>query len=224
MIGDEIYTKLSSIHILDIEEYVAPRLKEITLFEFVVAVMLTQNTNDKNAWRAYSNLKSKIGSLSPDNILITPPEEISSSIKTAGMYIQRTRRIIELAEIFRQRDVDREITGLLEKGLIEDARRILLELPGIGLKTADVVLLMYYGVPVFPVDTHITRITRRLGFVKRRNYMAIRDFWMKNTSPGLYLPLHLLLIRHGRKICRARNPACTICVISEYCSFYKGIS
>lgn len=222
MIGDLIYTILSSAYTLDYEDFAAPRLKGVSLFEFITVVMLSQNTNDVNAWRAYSNLRAKLGSITPQKILETDINEIVECIRVAGMYNERARRIRELAEIFTKKNLEKEILRLIEQKQFDYARGLLRELPGVGSKTSDVVLLMYYGIPVFPVDTHISRITRRLGYVKGGKYEDIREFWMKNTSTSLYLPLHLLLITHGRLTCRARKPLCSICVIRDYCAFHKG--
>lgn len=222
MLGDEIYKRLLSTYTLDPEDFIAPRLQGISLFEFVVAVVLSQNTSDKNAWRAYTNLKSKLGCISPESIRRTRVEELAELIKVAGMHRERAHKLRELAEIFSKSDVEKRLHDMIERGDIARARKALLDLPGVGYKTTDVVLLMYYHVPTFPVDTHIARITRRLGYVKSSNYEEIRSFWMKNTTPTNYLPLHLLLIVHGRVTCKARKPLCDRCAIKDLCSVGRG--
>ncbi|MEM4717919.1 MAG: endonuclease III [Desulfurococcaceae archaeon] len=222
LLGDYVYTRLASRYVLNLEEFVAPRLKNISLFEFIVAVMLSQNTNDRNAWRAYDNLKKNIGEITPGRIESANLEEVAESIKIAGMYKNRALRIKELAQIFRLNDIDKHIRDHLMQNNIEKAREMLLEIPGVGYKTADVVLLMYYGVPVFPVDTHIMRVTIRMGFAKRKDYDSISRFWATNTSPSNYLKLHLLLITHGRETCKARKPRCTNCVLIDLCSYGVG--
>ncbi|MEM2170299.1 MAG: endonuclease III [Desulfurococcaceae archaeon] len=223
MIGDEIYKELLKAHLLGTEDFVAPRLRNTSLFEFIVAVMLSQNTSDRNALKAYTNLKSKLGSVTPSRVLEVGVEELADLIRIAGMHYERARRIRELAEVFLRRDVDNAIRLYIEQGDVNSARKELMGLSGVGYKTADVVLLMYYGVPVFPVDTHIARITRRLGYAKSGNYEEIRKFWMENTSPNNYLKLHLLLIAHGRKTCKARKPKCWECPINGLCGFNKGM-
>lgn len=218
-IGDIIYERLVNTYSIDLEDFVAPRLRHTNLFEFTVAVILSQNTSDVNAWRAYSRLLEVAGEITPSKILNTSIDQIAEAIKPSGMQYQRARKIKELAGAFIERDIVGEVEKTLREKGGEEARRKLLELPGIGPKTADVVLLMWFNAPSFPVDTHITRITLRLGYVARRNYEEIRRFWMENTNPQLYLPLHLLLITHGRKTCKARKPDCINCVIRNHCSY-----
>jgi len=222
LLGDLVCERLKSRYTIDLEEFVAPRLKGIPLFEFIVAVVLSQNTSDKNAWRAYSSLKSKLEEITPEKVLAMKLEELAEIIRPAGMHYVRARKLLELAKIFSERDVEKLVEETMRSNGIEEARRILLELPGVGFKTADVVLLMYFNQPVFPVDTHITRITLRLGFTRRRDYEEIRSFWMHSTSPGKYLELHLLLIEHGREICKARKPLCSECVLADICEYYRS--
>ena len=222
MIGNAIYERLRRRYSVRLEEFVAPRLRGVSLYEFIVAVMLSQNTSDENAWRAYVNLKKELGSVTPESVLKLSEGELAELIKPAGMQNQRAARIRELARAFLSTDVDAALKSLLSSGKLEEARSMLMEMPGVGPKTADVALLMYYGAPTFPVDTHIARITRRLGYVEKGNYEAVRKFWMENTSPELYLPLHLLLIAHGRETCKAGKPLCGNCVIRSFCAHGGG--
>jgi len=221
LLGNIIYSRLKSRYELSLEDFVAPRLRGISLFEFVIAVILSQNTSDKNAWRAYSNLKSRLGEITPKRVLELTVSELAELIRPAGMHYTRSGKILELARVFAEKNVESLVEGNIKRGNIEESRRLLLELPGIGFKTADVVLLMYFNQPVFPVDTHITRITSRLGFVKRRFYEEISAFWARSTSPDKYLELHLLLIEHGRETCKARKPLCEDCVIRDLCEHYR---
>ncbi|MEM0005117.1 MAG: endonuclease III [Desulfurococcaceae archaeon] len=222
MIGDVIHRKLSEIYELKIDEYIAPKLRDQGLFELLVAVMLSQNTSDENAWKAYGNIVSKVGSITPEKVLSISVDELAELIKPAGMQYQRSRKIRDLATVFKSINPEQVVLDLISRGDYEEARRYLMSLPGVGPKTADVILLMKYGAPSFPVDTHITRITLRMGFITKRNYESIRRFWMENTTPKHYLSLHLLLITHGRKTCKARKPTCSSCVIREHCAMYLG--
>lgn len=218
-IGDLVYERLSSTYTIDIEEFVAPRLRDTGLFEFLVAVMLSQNTNDRNAWRAYINLKNALGEITPGKVISISESQLAELIKTAGMHNNRARRMKELASVFIEQDIEKTITSRIRSGELEEARKILLSLPGVGVKTADVAMLMYYGKPYFPVDTHIMRITSRMGLVERVNYDAVSGFWRQNTSPGNLLRLHLLLITHGRRTCTARKPKCPECPIRDLCRY-----
>jgi len=81
---------------------------------------------------------------------------------------------------------------------------------------------MWFNAPTFSVDTHIARITLRMGFTSRRDYEEIRGFWTSNTLIDLYLPFHLLLIMLGRETCRAREPLCSVCIVRDYCRYCRG--
>lgn len=203
---------------VDPSSFIVNHVRGKSLFEFIIAVLLSQNTNDKNAIKAYERLKAITNNdLSPKKILSLGVDGIVNAIKPAGMYKQRARMIIELAKIFSEKEFQSRLEDRIRSSSVEDARRILLELPGIGPKTADVVLLMYFGKPTFPVDTHIMRITMRLGFIKKKDYEEARRFWMGFLDEKDYLEAHILLITHGRRICKARNPHCIRCLLSEYC-------
>ncbi len=100
----------------------------------------------------------------------------------------------------------------------EEARRMLMEMPGIGPKTADVVLLFSANKPTLPVDTHVNRVSKRLGLAPTNgDYEAVRKSLQSLFRPNDFLSVHLLLIAHGRKTCKARNPKCLSCPVSNYC-------
>ncbi len=202
---------------IDASSFIATRVRSKSLFEFIIAVLLSQNTSDRNAIRAYRNLKRLLKEISPEEVLEAGFDKIVDAIRVAGMYKYRARVIIELARLFKDKGFVDRLTMDLEVSNVESARKKLLSLPGIGVKTADVVLLMYFSKPVFPVDTHIKRITYRLGVVSKKDYETIRMFWEKVLDKKDYLKTHLLLITHGRKTCKARNPLCNKCVLSKWC-------
>ncbi|MET1160476.1 MAG: endonuclease III [Thermoprotei archaeon] len=203
--------------VIDTSEFIATHVRNRGLFEFIVGVMLSQNTSDRNAIAAYERLRRVLSSIAPESVLRAGMDTVSEAIKPAGMYRIRAKRIIELAELFSKPGFEYDLVKYISNASVEDARKKLMELPGIGAKTADVVLLMYFGKPTFPVDTHIARITRRLGVVNKSDYEEIRRFWMNVFKPEEYLEAHLLLIIHGRRTCKARKPLCRYCVIRDYC-------
>ncbi|MGC9011841.1 endonuclease III domain-containing protein [Thermogladius sp.] len=190
------------------------------LFEHLVAVLLSQNTSDKNAIKALSNLKNKLGEITPEKVLSLDIGELAQLIKPAGLHLQRAKRIVELASYLRDRL--EEFESEVRRMDVLEARRVLMNLPGVGEKTADVLLLVYFGKPAFPVDTHIKRITTRLGFVKGGSYKRVSGFWQSCLPPDKYLETHLLLIQHGRVTCKARKPSCHECPIKEFCEYYKS--
>ena len=202
---------------LRLEEFVAPiAWREGGLFELVVAVVLSQNTSDRNAIRAYRRLRERLGSISPEGVLELSLEELEELIKPAGMYKNRARVLKALAEAFRDGVVNPQRLAEMD---YEEARRFLTSLPGVGKKTADVVLL-YLGHPAFPVDTHIARIARRWGVGER--YDEVSNWFRKVVPPHKYLEVHLKLIQFGRDVCRARGPRCDVCPVGARCPSYKS--
>ncbi len=222
-LGSMIHRRLKQAYNIDSERFIATKIRRVNLFEFIVAVILSQNTNDYNAIKAYERLRSLCGGeITAKKILELSDEDIMSSIKIAGMYRQRTKKIKELAVIFNTRSIETLVRDI-ERLDVENARKMLMKMPGIGAKTADVVLLMYFSKPTFPVDTHIARITRRLGYLSKYDYETIRKWWMTILKPEQYLETHLLLITHGRNVCKAIKPLCHKCVIINLCNLGKKI-
>ena len=198
--------------------------KTRTLFELLVATILSQNTNSRNSSRAFRNLlKRKL--IHPKSIIEASMDEIRDSIKVAGLYNRKSIKLKELAQIFMEKDIEGELKQLLKED-VNRARGYLLNLPAIGRKTADIVLLFHYGKPVMPVDTHIARISKRLGFVpSKADYEEIRKVLeeaLEHDEEKL-LTMHLALISFGRKICSARNPKCKMCPVKTYCGHYRKI-
>ena len=183
------------------------------LFEAFIACILSQNTSDKNAYKAFLNLKRKLGELTPRKILSTPLEEIQECIRCAGLHKRKSLVLRRLAEVFDERKIMEVF-----KMPLEEARRRLLMLPGVGNKTADVILLFYAKKLTFPIDTHIKRIALRLGIVHGRvRYDDIRRSLMESFPKESYLEAHLYLIALGREYCLARKPKCDVCPLNDIC-------
>ncbi len=190
--------------------------KKYGLFELLVAIILSQRTYWKNTRRALEKFKDKYKGLG--DVVGSSVEEIAETIKPAGLYREKARVIKKLAE---------KIAGgelVLEKIIelsYEEARSKLLSIKGIGLKTADVFLMLAANQPVVPVDTHIARIARRTGIVdEKAGYEEIRRVLEEAVPPGQRSYLHFALIVFGRSICRPRKPRCSICPIKSYCMYW----
>ncbi|KUO82918.1 MAG: DNA lyase [Vulcanisaeta sp. OSP_8] len=192
------------------------------VFKALVVTILTQNTNDKNALRAYENLVKVVGDITPQRLLEVGEDAIANAIRVAGMYRVRARKILELSKVVIER-FGGDLSWIKDLP-VDEARKLLLELPGVGEKTADVILVNL-GKLAFPVDTHITRVSLRLGIVKSRNYGEIRSAWMRilKPDPSRYLDAHLRLIQFGREICRAREPRCNVCGFKDVCRYYNEV-
>lgn len=184
-------------------------------FKGLIRTILSQNTSRRNTQTAYQQLELLIG-VEPRKLAEASLEKIAEAIRPAGMHHQRAETLKRVAEFVLKR-YRGSLRPLLERPY-EEARRELIALPGVGRKTADVVLLFEGGMGVLPIDRHIQRIAIRLGLVpKRADYDEVRRILEEASSPERYLDLHLNLIRLGREICKARSPLCDICFLLDLC-------
>ncbi len=196
--------------------YVEPSWsKGLSLFELLVAIILSQRTYWKNTRRALERLRERYRS--PREIAESSIDEIAETIKPAGLYREKARIIRELAHMV----VDKKIVlEEIVKLPYHEARKKLLSIKGVGLKTADVFLMLAAEHPIVPVDTHIARIAKRTGIVdEKAGYDEIRSILEEAVDPGKRRSLHLALIMFGRSICKPRNPQCNICPIRELCKY-----
>lgn len=191
-------------------------------FEVLISTVLSQNTSDKNAIKAFENLRRLLGSpITPEKILEIPINLLENAIKPAGLYKRRARILKNLSlKITELGGMDR-ILSLPPN----EARSILMSIPGIGSKTADVVLLVTRNYPFFPIDTHIARISRRIGIASQNDdYERLSLKYREAVDPNKYLEVHLALIQFGRNICQARNPKCGICPLRDVCKYFLAHS
>jgi len=187
-------------------------------FEVLVSVILSQNTTDRNAIRALKNLKNAIGKITPESILNTRRDDIIKCIRPSGMYKGKAETIVRAARAFSEIGGEDAFLRMSPKR----AKSFLTGIKGIGVKTAEVVLMITHRADVFPVDTHIRRITLRLGVVRKANYEEISNFWKSIIPKDLYYTYHKKLIEFGRSICKARRPSCGNCCLKEICMYYKN--
>ncbi len=184
----------------------------------LVMTILSQHTNDINMYRAFESLKKAYSSW--EVVLAAPQDELAVTIRSSGMYNLKAKRIqAALREI--QERVGKLDLSLLESMEIADAKEWLTSLHGVGPKTAAIVLLFSFGLPVLPVDTHVWRVTKRLGIIDMKVSREKAHDLLEQIIPPDYIPsLNNNLVRHGREICRAQNPKCTDCFLNEICNFY----
>ncbi|NVM01502.1 MAG: endonuclease III [Candidatus Helarchaeota archaeon] len=187
-------------------------------FEMFIRTILSQNTNDTNRDRAYKRLKENFDDLTPENLANADLKKIEDAIKVAGLYRIKSVRIHEISKYIMD-NFDGNIVKILNLPF-KEARKKLIELKGIGYKTADIMLLFYCDHPTIPIDTHITRVSKRLGFVEQdEKYEKIRESLEKfiETDSSVYKESHLLLIELGRDTCNAIKPKCKICIVESLC-------
>lgn len=185
----------------------------------LIWTILSANTNDANSGRAFRQLQAAFGE-DWDAVRTAPLDAIKDAIRTAGMYNQKAPRIVETLERIRVVRGGYNLDHLAEMDL-DEAQSFLTALPGVGHKTASIVLLFCFNRGAFPVDTHIQRISQRLGISRRKDSPEkIKGIWERLLPPDTYYPLHLNLIRHGREICDARAPKCEICPLQDLCDYH----
>jgi len=190
-------------------------------FETLVVTIISQNTADTNTERAFKKLATHF-KITPQELASAELNEIEECIRIGGLYQNKARTIQTASKIILEK-----FGGTLKPISllpVEEARKALMEIPGVGPKTADVVLLFSLGKPTIPVDTHINRVSRRLGLAPcEGGYEDVRLSLQSFFKPKDYLSVHLLLISHGRKTCKARNPHCNACPVNTYCPS-KGVT
>ena len=189
--------------------------KGVSPLDILIGTILSQNTSDRNSRSAFKNLRRRFPSWG--RVLAAREDEIERAIRSAGLSRIKARRIKGvLAEIKRR-------TGRLSLASIAgkkpaEARAWLMSLEGVGPKTAAVVLIFGFGMPVFPVDTHILRVSKRLGWIpKGASLEKAHELLDKEVPDRLKLSLHLNMIRHGRQVCTARRPLCEMCLLNRIC-------
>lgn len=184
----------------------------------LVGTILSANTNDRNSDRAFQRLKDFSGG-DWEMVRTAPLEVIKELIRTAGMYNQKAPHIVATLERIRA-DFGRYNLDHLATDPLDAAMLWLTSLPGVGHKTASIVLLFCFNRAAFPVDTHIQRITQRLGFVApKASTEAIKRMWEAEVAPERFYPLHINLIRLGREFCKPQHPRCEVCPLQPYCAW-----
>lgn len=191
----------------------------MTAFEVLVSTILSQSTTVANERRGLEGLRQRFGRVDPVVLAEATASDIARAIWHAGLARQKAPRIRDTAGEVLARwggDLDRVLTLPTERARVE-----LMSLPGVGPKTADVVVAMKASRPVFPVDTHIARIAWRWDLVRRGGYEATRAALEAWTPPAKRRTWHLVLIAHGRALCKARNPLCRECPVAQDCDWYR---
>jgi len=176
-------------------------------FELLVAVALSAQATDVSVNKATAKLYPVANT--PEAILALGEEKLRDYIKTIGLYQTKAKNVIALCKL------------LLEKhgGQVPNTMEALVELPGVGRKTANVVLNIAFGHPTIAVDTHIFRIANRTGLAPAKTADAVSTKLEKITPLQYRLHAHHWLILHGRYVCKARQPECWRCSVADLCKF-----
>lgn len=184
-------------------------------FKTLIITIISQNTNDKNALKAFEKLSKTVG-VAPEILAKVDTAKIEECLKIAGLYRNKAKVIREVSRIILE-EYGGSLKPILEMPF-DEARKALMKLPGVGTKTADVVLLFSAGKPTIPIDTHVNRVSKRLGLApKNGGYEEVRGALQSLFNPEEYVDAHILLILLGRSYCRAKNPLCQDCPVNTLC-------
>jgi endonuclease-3 len=184
----------------------------------LMLTVLSQSTNDRNRDVAYLRLRERLGSW--EEVMQAPVAVVEEAIRPGGISKVKSVRIQAILRAIAAQERGPQELSLdwLQTAPIEEGRGYLVSLPGVGRKTAACVLLFAYGLREVPVDTHVSRVGTRLGLLRAgAPFEELHDQMLALTPPGQELELHVNLLRHGRRTCHARSPACPDCALARMC-------
>ena len=187
----------------------------------LVSTILSQNTNDANRDRAFEALRARFPTW--EAVRDARPDPVIEAIRPAGLANQKGPRI---QQVLREITAERGALDLsfLSDLSLQEARAWLMKFKGVGPKTAAIVLLFSLGLPAFPVDTHIYRVTGRIGLRPERMSVEEAHAHLEGLfPPETYYAAHLNIIRLGREICAARQPRCPVCPLRHICLYGRNV-
>jgi len=189
------------------KEYGAPKpgLEYANAWQLLVAAVLSAQCTDKRVNAVVPGLFAEYPT--PEALAGASVDRVEKIIRSIGLFRAKARNLVGLAEIVAGR----------HEGAVPSDRAELERLPGVGRKTASVVLAQAFGVPAFPVDTHVYRVCRRLGLSAGKTPLEVEKDATRLLAPADWLKAHLLIIHHGRQVCAARNPKCGKCPLINLC-------
>ena len=217
---EDLKAKVRKVTLLLERQYGVPRRKGPgNPLDNLIETILSQNTNEQNRDKAYQRLRARFPRW--EDTLEAKTVSIVSAIQPGGLAEQKARRIREILHWIKKRE-GRLSLSFLKKMDSDEIGKTMGALKGIGPKTLHCLLLFGLGREAFPVDTHILRIGKRLGFIPEQMSAEKAHLWMRDLIPKQKsLSLHLNLIRLGRTICKARNPECNKCLLSIECLWFS---
>ena len=186
----------------------------------LVRTILSQNTTDKNSLKAYADLQEAYPTW--EDILVADEPAIADVIRSGGLANTKAKKIKKaLAEIMKQRgSIDLEFLADYE---LSKAKDYLISLDGVGPKTAACVLIFSFNFPIIPADTHVHRLSNRIGVVDGSSREKTQELLQDEIPDKDKYSFHLNLIEHGRQVCKAKNPICSNCFLQDICDYYQEI-
>ena len=179
------------------------------VFTLLVAVVLSAQSTDKGVNKVTEKLFKKADT--PEKMYKLGISKIKNLIKNIGLFNSKAKNVFLLSK------------KLIEEfnSVVPDNRDELIKLPGVGRKTANVILNTYFNKPFIAVDTHLFRLGNRIGLAKGKNVLEVENNYLKIIPNWAMKDAHHWLILHGRYVCKARNPECNVCKIKEFCEFFN---
>jgi endonuclease-3 len=202
---------ISSIIILFEKNYgdLKPFLNFKNAFQLLIAVVLSAQCTDKRVNIITDELFKRY--FNPSDLANKNPEDFEKEIKTCGMFRNKAKNLIGASKILAENYND----------AVPESYDALVSLPGVGRKSANVILGTYFNEPRFPVDTHVFRVANRIGLADAKTPEHTEDELTSIIPKKLWMKMHRWLIHHGRTYCVARNPKCEACFLKKYCKYYK---
>jgi endonuclease-3 len=218
--GERLAKKTREVHRILLAEHGEPTWRpHMDPVSELVSTILSQNTNDVNRDAAFDRLRSEFPTW--EQVRDADTDAVIEAIRTAGLANQKGPRIQEALQFITEERGELEL-GFLSDWPVEEAKEWLTSINGVGPKTAAIVLLFSLGRPAFPVDTHVHRVTKRLGLIGPKVSREKAHEELERLVPQEdYYPFHLNLIQHGREVCTSRNPRCTECALRDLCDYYQ---
>jgi endonuclease-3 len=219
----DLAAKALKVHQRLLEHFGSPRWENpMPPLDELVSTILSQNTNDANRDRAYQALRRRFPTW--EQVRDAPVEQVVEAIRTAGLANQKGPRIQQVLREITAQHSSLDL-GFLSELPSEEVSAWLRGFKGVGPKTAAIVLLFSLGKPAFPVDTHVYRVSGRIGLrPEKMNVEQAHVHLARLLPPESYYAAHLNLIRLGREICQARRPNCPICPVRDLCDYYARLS
>ena len=187
-----------------------PFLNFNNAFQLLIAVVLSAQCTDKRVNIITADLFKRY--MKPSDLAKKDLKDFEEEIKTCGMYHNKAKNLIEASKILTE-NFNNEVPKDFDS---------LVSLPGVGRKSANVILGTYFNEERFPVDTHVFRVANRIGLVSQKTPEKTEDDLTAIIPPNLWMKMHRWLIYHGRTYCIAKNPKCADCFLKGYCLYYKS--
>ncbi|WP_416175807.1 endonuclease III [Clostridium sp.] len=179
-------------------------------YELLISTILSAQCTDVRVNKVTSELYKEFNT--PEKMVTLTEEELANKIRSCGFYRNKSKNILATSRAIIE-DFNGEVPSTMED---------LLKLPGVGRKTADVVLSNAFGIPAIAVDTHVFRVSNRIGIGKGNTPIKVEEDLMRNIPKDKWSRAHHYLIWHGRKICKSRKPDCDHCPVAPYCEYFNN--